>query len=400
MGDDNINVLLIKWAWRPREMFKKISLFVAIAVLAVMAGFLASPKAVSADGLITISAKALTDHQCNSSEWHFVITQIDTLSHAPGSITVTWANGASQVVPRNAYTGKTAHYTTTANLNSTVTSAMTQIYSEWSGQFNLSHGPCGQPTGTPTATGTPPPTQTGTPPATGTPPPTQTSTPPATETSTPPATETSTPPATETSTPPATQTPPPTQPPTGTPPVTPTDPSEWKPGADVCEVHNAAFADKQPRYYGIVGGGNAGVSGYDQYNPDKRALVFSSGTFSVGMKVFLGEFTYTVVKNGDNWNCVQNGSAPSAPKLEKCPNGNNIEWGAGYQPANGVLKILVGCDPDAALNVDGVVTTYVLPQGATYFAAKGTGTVIVTIGGRSKTIKISNGTGPLTLTKL
>ncbi|MBA2767798.1 MAG: hypothetical protein H0U35_01445, partial [Sporichthyaceae bacterium] len=42
-----------------------------------------------------------------------------------------------------------AHYATTANLTSTVTSATTDIYAGWSGQFNLSHGPCGEPEDTP-----------------------------------------------------------------------------------------------------------------------------------------------------------------------------------------------------------------------------------------------------------
>jgi hypothetical protein len=35
-----------------------------------------------------IEAKALTDHECNASEWHFVITGIDTEAHAPATITV------------------------------------------------------------------------------------------------------------------------------------------------------------------------------------------------------------------------------------------------------------------------------------------------------------------------
>ena len=98
-----------------------------------------------------ISAKALTDHECNSSEWHFVITQVDTAAHAPASITVEWANGATEVVPLDKYTGKTAHYVTTSNLDSNVVSATTNIYAAWSGQFNLSHGPCGGTTTPPTS---------------------------------------------------------------------------------------------------------------------------------------------------------------------------------------------------------------------------------------------------------
>lgn len=96
-----------------------------------------------ADTTMTISAKALTDHECDSSEWHFVITQVDSESDAPGSINVTWANGNSASVSLDKFTGGVAHYTTTANLDSTVVSATATIYSDWSGQFNLSHGPCG-----------------------------------------------------------------------------------------------------------------------------------------------------------------------------------------------------------------------------------------------------------------
>jgi hypothetical protein len=100
-----------------------------------------------------ISAKALNDHECNANEWHFVITQVDTEADAPASITVHWADGGSAVVPLWKYTGKTAHYLTTAHLDSTVTSATAVIYAGWSGQFNLSHGPCGSgptPSQTPT----------------------------------------------------------------------------------------------------------------------------------------------------------------------------------------------------------------------------------------------------------
>jgi len=104
-----------------------------------------------------ITAKALVDHECNSSEWHFVITQIGSHGQAPATIKVKWANGAQEVISKGKYTGKTAHYTTYSNLNSSVTEAYTHIYKGWSGQFNLSHGPCGkaQPTASPTVVPTP-----------------------------------------------------------------------------------------------------------------------------------------------------------------------------------------------------------------------------------------------------
>ena len=92
-----------------------------------------------------MSAKALTDHECDATEWPFVINQIDTEANAPGSITVTWANGATETVPLDKFTGKVAHYVTTSNLDSMVASATAVIYDGWSGQFNLSHGPSGGP---------------------------------------------------------------------------------------------------------------------------------------------------------------------------------------------------------------------------------------------------------------
>lgn len=146
-----------------------------------------------------ISAKALDDHECNSAEWHFVITQIDDESNAPASIHVTWANGASADVALEKFTGGTAHYTTTLNLDSTVTSATANIYAGWSGQFNLSHGPCEVPTPTPTDTPTNTPTPTDTP--TKTPTSTPTDTPTSTPTNTPTETPTNTPTNTPTSTP-------------------------------------------------------------------------------------------------------------------------------------------------------------------------------------------------------
>jgi hypothetical protein len=89
-----------------------------------------------------ITAKALTDHECDSTEWHFVITQINSTANAPTSISVTWAGG-TEVVQLSKFTGGVAHYVTTSNLDSTVVSATAVIYAGWSGQFNLSHGPCG-----------------------------------------------------------------------------------------------------------------------------------------------------------------------------------------------------------------------------------------------------------------
>lgn len=140
-----------------------------------------------------ISAKSLGGYECNDSEWHFVINQIDTEEHAPDSIYVTWENGAEEDVPLDKFTGGVAHYVTYSNLDSNVISATTDIYEGWEGEFNLSHGPCDPPTPTPT-----------TPVPTDTPEATPTDTPEITPTNTPEVTPT---PGTETPTPDVTETP-------------------------------------------------------------------------------------------------------------------------------------------------------------------------------------------------
>lgn len=121
-----------------------------IILISALALFVLSASPVFAGDSAEISAKALDDHTCNSSEWHFVITQVDSESNAPASIDVTFSGGDTVSVPLDdKFTGGTAHYTEVSHLNETVVSATTSIYSGWSGQFNLSHGPCGD---------TPPPT--------------------------------------------------------------------------------------------------------------------------------------------------------------------------------------------------------------------------------------------------
>lgn len=124
-----------------------------------------------------IEAKNLEGpHDCVDNEWHFVITQIDVEANAPASIHVEWANGYSEELPLSDFTGGTAHYLTTTVVDSTVSKATADIYSSWSGNFNLSHVPCEVPTETPTDT----PTDTAT--ATDTPEDTPTDTATATET--------------------------------------------------------------------------------------------------------------------------------------------------------------------------------------------------------------------------
>ena len=89
-----------------------------------------------------ISAKALADHECNTFEWHFIINGLANEDQAPPTITVNFSNGNTVEVRHNKVNPNTAHYTTTTNLNSTVTSATAVIDASWAGNFNLSHGPC------------------------------------------------------------------------------------------------------------------------------------------------------------------------------------------------------------------------------------------------------------------
>ncbi|MBI4497681.1 MAG: hypothetical protein HY689_07285 [Chloroflexi bacterium] len=91
----------------------------------------------------TIAAKALVQHACNGTEWHFIINQLDSAAGAPATIQVTWANGQTQSVLLGRVTpGGVAHYTTTTNLDSPVITAHASIDGSWRGAFNLSHGPC------------------------------------------------------------------------------------------------------------------------------------------------------------------------------------------------------------------------------------------------------------------
>src|SRR5437879_827439 len=112
-----------------------LTMFILAMILALPVATALAAGAV--DETVVIYAKALTSHECNSSEWHFVITDVDSEAQAPASILVYWANGASETVALSKYVGKVAHYTTYSNLNSTVTNAATTIYSSWGGQFNL-----------------------------------------------------------------------------------------------------------------------------------------------------------------------------------------------------------------------------------------------------------------------
>jgi len=103
---------------------------------------------VSAAKYQEITAGGLCDHEIDGTEWHFIINQIDEVGNAPLLIPVTWGNGAfTEDVPLASFSeGGVAHYVTTSHLDMDVTEATAEIYADWGGQFNLSHGPACHPT--------------------------------------------------------------------------------------------------------------------------------------------------------------------------------------------------------------------------------------------------------------
>jgi hypothetical protein len=103
-----------------------------------------------------IEVDNLDDYECDETEWHFVINQIDDPADAPEFITVTWSNGETEEVELEDVDGKVAHYYWYEYLDSTVVSATATIDIEgWSGNFNLSHGPCNEPEPSESPSGTP-----------------------------------------------------------------------------------------------------------------------------------------------------------------------------------------------------------------------------------------------------
>ena len=121
-------------------------LIAVTAATLLMMAWVIFPTPALADQQISVNPGSLTNHECNADEWHFLINQIDIAANAPATIHVTWANGNSADLTLDKFTGGVAHYLSTANLDSTVTSATATIYDGWNGLFNLSHGPCGTPT--------------------------------------------------------------------------------------------------------------------------------------------------------------------------------------------------------------------------------------------------------------
>ena len=169
---------------------------------------------------IFVSQSSLRDAGCDPehpNEWQFNITGVLNQT-PPASITVT-TNLGDLVVLLSAQNGNVAQYDLVNPGVTTVTNATASIFDGWSGNFVLSHRPCGTPT--PTNTSTPTDTPTNTP--TSTPTDTPTGTPTDTPTNTPTNTATGTPTDTPTNTPTSTPSHTPTNTPTSTPSDTPTN---------------------------------------------------------------------------------------------------------------------------------------------------------------------------------
>ncbi|HET9661040.1 MAG TPA: hypothetical protein VFP05_11970 [Thermomicrobiales bacterium] len=163
---------------------------------------------------IFVSQSSLRDAGCDPehpNEWQFNITGVLDQT-PPASITVT-TNLGDLIVQLSAQNGNVAQYDLNNPGVTTVTNASAIIFDGWTGNFILSHRPCGTPTPTNTATPTDTPTST----PTATPTDTPTNTPTATPTDTPTNTPTNTPTGTPTDTPTATPTSTPSDTPTNTP---------------------------------------------------------------------------------------------------------------------------------------------------------------------------------------
>lgn len=194
-----------------------------------------------------INAQALNEHGCDDSEWHFVITSVESEELAPATIEVTWANGSTETVPLERVTGGVAHYATTSNLDSTVTSATADIYTAWDGQFNLSHGPCEDAPPPPP----PPPSPPENPPPPQNPPPKP---PPAAPPAQPPAAPPASPPAAPVASPVV-----PTAPPAVSPVATPATPPVVTPVAAPASVEVLGVSQTRPGITTLPHTGNSTV---------------------------------------------------------------------------------------------------------------------------------------------
>ena len=96
-------------------------------------------------GLMLITAK-VDIYDCDDSEWHWVINQVQSEGLCPPSIEVEFGPASYFVqVPLERYTGGVCHYTLEDPalwLGKWVEKTNAYITTSWVGEFNLSHGRC------------------------------------------------------------------------------------------------------------------------------------------------------------------------------------------------------------------------------------------------------------------
>ena len=109
-----------------------------------VAGPLTQPCRSGAGGPpLALVPATIGDQECSSTEWHFSITGVKSRGQAPNWIVVTFSDGSQEHVAFGKLSGKTAHYTTRLHLGEDVVAATAALPPSWTGQFVLSHGPCG-----------------------------------------------------------------------------------------------------------------------------------------------------------------------------------------------------------------------------------------------------------------
>jgi subtilisin family serine protease len=77
--------------------------------------------------------------KCSSSAWTLTLTKAG--ADAPAQVAVTWADGSRALLSRTSGPGTSATYSTTAHLQSALTSAKADVPLAWSGRFELTSGP-------------------------------------------------------------------------------------------------------------------------------------------------------------------------------------------------------------------------------------------------------------------
>jgi hypothetical protein len=133
----------------------------AIAAGLLAVGGLSVAVASSAAALTTANLKvaSLNDHagDCvNGATSGLIVLNQISAADAPATITVTFSDGSSAVVPLSGVNGGAAKYNVAVPSGALITGATADVPDSWSGQFVLSHYTCA--TTPPPSSSPPPPT--------------------------------------------------------------------------------------------------------------------------------------------------------------------------------------------------------------------------------------------------